>query len=114
MTDWFEWKGMIEITEKAKLKIAELRQGQDNPDLRLRLFVKEGGCSGYEYGMKLDSYSEGDLKLGEPGQELFIDPDSYTRIEGSMIDFDDGLHGTGFSVKNPKAKETCGCGKSFQ
>ena len=104
---------MIELTERAVKKVTELTGQQTDSELRLRIFVSEGGCSGMEYGMKFDSPSESDLRIGDDRCEVLVDPDSMKQIEGSIVDFDDGLNGTGFSVRNPHAKETCGCGRSF-
>jgi iron-sulfur cluster assembly accessory protein len=103
---------MIELTERAIQKINALASAA-SPEQRLRLFISEGGCSGMEYGMKFDLPVDGDLRFGDARCEIIVDPASLEKINGSSLDFDDGLHGTGFSVKNPKAVETCGCGRSF-
>jgi iron-sulfur cluster assembly accessory protein len=103
---------MIELTERAIQKITALATAA-LPEQRLRLFVSEGGCSGMEYGMKFDFPAYGDERFGDARCEIVIDATSLEKISGSVLDFDDGLHGTGFSVKNPKAAETCGCGRSF-
>ena len=104
---------MIELTESAIQKVIELKKSNSQENERLRIFVSEGGCSGMEYGMKFDEPTLEDIKIGNDRYEVIIDPQSMDQIQGSVVDFDDGLHGTGFSVKNPNANETCGCGRSF-
>ncbi len=104
---------MIELTESAIQKVIELKKSNSQENERLRIFVSEGGCSGMEYGMKFDEPTLQDIKIGNDRYEVIIDPQSMDQIQGSVVDFDDGLHGTGFSVKNPNANETCGCGRSF-
>ena len=83
------------------------------PAKRLRVFVESGGCSGFQYGMSFDERKDGDAELESEGVPLLIDPASLAYLDGSAIDFDDGLHGKGFEIKNPNAESTCGCGKSF-
>ena len=104
---------MIQLTESAIHKVQELEKSSSSGAERLRIFVSEGGCSGMEYGMKFDLPTDEDIRVGDERCEVIVDPVSMEKIDGSVVDFDDGLHGTGFSVKNPNAKETCGCGRSF-
>ncbi len=104
---------MVTITDQAVAKIRELQNHHDDESARLRVFVSQGGCSGMEYGMKFDSPASDDHRVLKDDCEVIIDPDSMQLIQGSVLDFDDGLQGKGFEVKNPNAKETCGCGKSF-
>lgn len=80
---------------------------------RLRLFVDNGGCSGMQYGMSFDERKADDAEFASEGVEILVDPKSLTHLDGSTVDFDDGLHGKGFEIKNPNARSTCGCGKSF-
>jgi len=80
---------------------------------RLRVLVESGGCSGFQYGMSFDEPKPEDSQLESEGVPLIIDPASLAYMQGSSIDFDDGLHGKGFEIKNPNAQSTCGCGKSF-
>ena len=105
---------MIELTENAIHKVIELEKQKADPDTHLRIFVTQGGCSGMEYGMKFDRVQEQDHRIGDERCFVIVDPDSMNQIEGSVVDFDDGLNGKGFSVKNPLAQETCGCGRSFR
>lgn len=83
------------------------------PSKRLRVFVESGGCSGFQYGMSFDEPKPDDTQLESEGVPVIIDPTSLAYLSGSNIDFDDGLHGKGFEIKNPNATSTCGCGKSF-
>lgn len=104
---------MITLTERAADQVRRIA-GQIGGDGKvMRVFVKKGGCSGFEYGMAFDERKEGDLEVRERGVEIVLDPESFERLKGSEIDFDDGLNGKGFEVRNPNAASTCGCGKSF-
>jgi iron-sulfur cluster assembly protein/iron-sulfur cluster insertion protein len=79
----------------------------------LRVLVETGGCSGFQYGMSFDAPKDDDHKLECEGVAFVVDPASYAYLDGSNIDFDDGLQGKGFEINNPNAQSTCGCGKSF-
>lgn len=83
------------------------------PTKRLRVLVESGGCSGFQYGMSFDEPKAEDTAFESEGVAILVDPSSLAYLEGSAIDFDDGLHGKGFEIKNPNAQSTCGCGKSF-
>lgn len=83
------------------------------PEKRLRVLVESGGCSGFQYGMSFDVPKPEDLRCESGGVSVIIDPASLAYLQGSVIDFDDGLQGKGFEIKNPNAQSTCGCGKSF-
>lgn len=85
----------------------------NEPQKRLRVLVESGGCSGFQYGMSFDEPKDGDTVLESEGVPVIIDATSLAYLQGSAIDFDDGLHGKGFEIKNPNAQSTCGCGKSF-
>ena len=85
----------------------------DDPTKKLRVFVETGGCSGFQYGMSFDAPKADDAQLESEGVAMVIDPASLAYLGGCAIDFDDGLHGKGFEIKNPNATSTCGCGKSF-
>lgn len=104
---------MITLTPRAARQVQSMRTATGDPQKRLRVFVETGGCSGLEYGMALDVPKSDDQKFESEGVELFIDQASLTYLDGSTVDFDDGLHGKGFEIKNPNAQSTCGCGKSF-
>jgi iron-sulfur cluster assembly protein/iron-sulfur cluster insertion protein len=85
----------------------------DAPAKLLRVLVESGGCSGFQYGMSFDDSKSDDTTLESEGVKMLLDPASLAYLNGSQIDFDDGLHGKGFEIKNPNAQSTCGCGKSF-
>ena len=103
------------MTPVASAKVRDLLVEQDNPDLALRVYVAGGGCSGLQYGMALDdSMMEGDTLVELDGIRVVIDSESLSFIDGSQIDYVDSLMGAGFTVNNPNAVSTCGCGHSFR
>lgn len=103
---------MITFTPKAVAKIQEL-QADAGEGKRLRVFVESGGCSGFQYGMSFDEKKSDDQVLESGGVSFLMDEASIAYMDGSTIDFDDGLQGKGFDIRNPNAESTCGCGKSF-
>ncbi|MDP0498933.1 MAG: iron-sulfur cluster assembly accessory protein [Verrucomicrobiota bacterium JB022] len=103
---------MITLTQRAARKVQEL-QGQANPGESLRLFITSGGCSGFEYGMTMAAAGPKDEAVTSEGITIFVERKSLERLSGSVVDFDDGLMGKGFSIQNPNAESTCGCGRSF-
>ena len=104
---------MITITESAQNKIQEILAEENNPALKVRAFVQGGGCSGFQYGMSFDEPKGDDARFESEGVAFVVDPASLAYLDGSIVDFDDGLQGKGFEIKNPNAESTCGCGKSF-
>ena len=104
---------MITLTPRAAQQVRSMQTELNAPDKRLRVLVESGGCSGFQYGMSFDEPKPEDQQLESEGVPILIDPTSLAYLSGSMIDFDDGLHGKGFEIKNPNAQSTCGCGKSF-
>ncbi len=104
---------MIILTESAAKRIQQLQRDSHAEQKLLRIFVEAGGCSGLEYGMSFDEPKPEDQRLESLGVPFLVDPTSLEYIDGSTVHFDDGLHGKGFEVRNPKATSTCGCGKSF-
>jgi iron-sulfur cluster assembly protein/iron-sulfur cluster insertion protein len=104
---------MVTLTPRAAAQVRTLQAGLGDPHKLLRIFVENGGCSGMQYGMSFDSAKAGDETLESEGVRFLIDAQSFGHMTGSSVDFDDGLHGKGFEIKNPRAKSTCGCGKSF-
>jgi iron-sulfur cluster assembly protein/iron-sulfur cluster insertion protein len=90
-----------------------MRASKAAAEANLRIFVEQGGCSGMQYGMSFDAPKEGDSRFESEGVAILVDPASLSFLQGSKVDFDDGLHGKGFEIKNPNARENCGCGKSF-
>lgn len=105
---------MIEITDSAKEKIIDLLAEENNPDLKLRTFVQGGGCSGFQYGFTFDEIQNDDDWEFDLGQhKMLVDAMSMQYLEGAVIDYKDDLMGASFSIKNPNAETTCGCGSSF-
>lgn len=104
---------MITLTARAAKQVQSMQAELGSPQKRLRVLVESGGCSGFQYGMSFDEPKADDAQLESEGVQLVVDPTSLAYLQGSSIDFDDGLHGKGFEIKNPNAQSTCGCGKSF-
>jgi len=104
---------MITLSRRAADRVRTLHAELNAPAKLLRVFVETGGCSGFQYGMSFDEPKPDDSKLDSEGVSFVVDPASLAYLDGSQIDFDDGLHGKGFEIKNPNAASTCGCGKSF-
>lgn len=105
---------LVTLTPVAAEKIRTLMEQENDPELGLRVFVAGGGCSGLQYGMTLDTTQDGDEVIEMNGVRVFIDDMSATYIGGAEIDYLDGLMGAGFTVSNPNAVSTCGCGHSFK
>jgi iron-sulfur cluster assembly protein/iron-sulfur cluster insertion protein len=104
---------MITLSPRAAAQVRTLSQERNAADKRLRVFVESGGCSGLQYGISFDERKAGDTTFESEGLQMLVDPSSLAYLDGSNIDFDDGLHGKGFEIKNPNAHSSCGCGKSF-
>lgn len=104
----------LNFTDSAANKVKELIQEEGNPELKLRVFVTGGGCSGFQYGFTFDEVAnEDDTSMVKDGVTLLIDPMSYQYLVGAEIDYTEGLEGSQFVIKNPNASSTCGCGSSF-
>ena len=102
------------FTDSAASKVRELIAEEGNPDLKLRVFVSGGGCSGFQYGFTFDEVAnDDDTLVSKEGVTLLIDPMSYQYLLGAEIDYTEGLEGAQFVIKNPNATSTCGCGSSF-
>ena len=102
------------FSDSAASKVKELIEEEGNPDLKLRVFVTGGGCSGFQYGFTFDEEAnDDDTALEKNGVMLLIDPMSYQYLIGAEIDYTEGLEGSQFVIKNPNAASTCGCGSSF-
>ena len=104
---------MITLTPRAAQQVRTMQVELAAPDKQLRVLVESGGCSGFQYGMSFDQRKPDDTELVSEGVAFVVDPTSLAYLQGTLIDFDDGLHGKGFELKNPNAQSTCGCGKSF-
>ena len=102
------------FTDSAANKVRQLIEEEGNSDLKLRVFVTGGGCSGFQYGFTFDEVTnEDDTAMQKSGVTLLIDPMSLQYLAGAEIDYQEGLEGAQFVIKNPNATSTCGCGSSF-
>lgn len=102
------------FTDSAADKVRMLIEEEGNPDLKLRVFVSGGGCSGFQYGFTFDEVmNDDDTVMTKKGVQLLIDPMSFQYLVGAEIDYTEGLEGAQFVIKNPNATTTCGCGSSF-
>jgi iron-sulfur cluster assembly accessory protein len=105
---------MINVTSTAAGKISELLSEESKDGSGLRVFVQGGGCSGFQYGLMIDEGGgDGDQIFESNGVRLYIDPISVRYLNGAEVDFVDTVTGGGFTIKNPNAVSTCGCGQSF-
>jgi iron-sulfur cluster assembly accessory protein len=105
---------IISMTPAAADKVRELLTQENDPSLALRVFVAGGGCSGLQYGMTLDEQQDGDTIISMSGFNVLVDEMSMGYIDGSEVDYVDSLMGAGFTVNNPNAVSSCGCGHSFK
>ena len=104
----------VVFTDSAASKVSELITEEDNPNLKLRVFISGGGCSGFQYGFTFDEQIEdGDSQVENQGVTLLIDPMSVQYLMGAEIDYKEDLQGAQFIIRNPNAQTTCGCGQSF-
>jgi iron-sulfur cluster assembly accessory protein len=106
---------VISVSENAAAQIKHLQDGQpENTGKHLRIYVEQGGCSGKQYGMVFDEQRAGDFIAAMHGVSVLVDPISADHIRGTVVDFSDSLTGGGFKISNPNARQSCGCGKSFE
>lgn len=104
----------IVFTDAAACKVGDLISEEDNPNLKLRVFIAGGGCSGFQYGFTFDEeLQEGDTQVEKRGVTLLVDPMSFQYLVGAEIDYKEDLEGAQFVIRNPNAATTCGCGSSF-
>jgi iron-sulfur cluster insertion protein len=109
-----EMQDPLLFTDNAANKVKQLIEEEGNADLKLRVFVSGGGCSGFQYGFTFDEVAnEDDTVMSKNGVQLLIDPMSFQYLVGAEIDYTEGLEGSQFVIKNPNATTTCGCGSSF-
>ena len=109
-----EMESPLLFTDSAANKVKQLIEEEGNAELKLRVFVSGGGCSGFQYGFTFDEVAnEDDTVLNKNGVQLLIDPMSFQYLVGAEIDYTEGLEGAQFVIKNPNATTTCGCGSSF-
>ena len=105
---------MITVTEAAQTKISDILLEENNPAIRLRMYVQGGGCSGMSYGFTLDEIqNEDDFEIPMESSSVLVDAMSMQYVSGATIDYKDDLSGSQFVIKNPNAQTTCGCGSSF-
>ena len=105
---------MIMLTDDATTKVGELMASEGDENLALRVAVRPGGCSGFSYEMYFDTEStDEDLEVSYGAVKVVVDPSSAQLLEGATLDYKDGLNEAGFSIDNPNAQRTCGCGQSF-
>ena len=104
----------IQVSDTAVQKIQRLVEEEANPALKLRVYVTGGGCSGFQYGFSFEEEAaEDDTLIEKGGITVLVDPISYPYLVGSKVDYEEGLQGSKFSIQNPNATSTCGCGSSF-
>src|SRR5690554_6841501 len=105
---------LLYVSPGAVAKVKSLVEEEANPDLKLRVFVTGGGCSGFQYGFSFDdSQEDDDTVIEKNGVALLVDPMSYQYLVGATVEYLEGLQGSQFVVQNPNATATCGCGSSF-
>jgi iron-sulfur cluster insertion protein len=113
LAESFEPSAMY-FSEKAAAKVKSLIEEEGSDDLKLRVFVTGGGCSGFQYGFTFDEITaDDDTVVEKDGVAMVVDPMSFQYLEGSVVDYTEGLEGSKFVVINPNATTTCGCGSSF-
>ncbi len=104
----------IEFSDAAAQKVKGLIEEEENPNLKLRVYVTGGGCSGFQYGFTFDEkVNDGDMTIEKDAVTLVVDPMSVQYLVGGVVDYTEGLEGSRFFVNNPNATTTCGCGASF-
>jgi len=105
---------MIEITDNCAAKVKDLLIDEQNPNLKLRVFIQGGGCSGFSYGFTFDeSVNEDDFAFEKDSVKFLVDSMSYQYLSGSKVDYKEDIMGSSFTIVNPNATTTCGCGSSF-
>lgn len=106
--------GAVILTDSAANQIRHLQSQAENAGKPLRVYVEQGGCSGMQYGMVFDERRADDVSTDCEGVPVVVDPFSAKYLQGAVIDFKDELTGGGFKINNPNAKQSCGCGNSFE
>jgi iron-sulfur cluster assembly accessory protein len=114
MTQTIATESVVGLTARAAEECKSLLASPENTGKNFRVYVEQGGCSGMQYGMVFDEKRDGDLSAGQHGVEVVVDPVSAQYLRGTVVDFSDALVGGGFKISNPNAKQSCGCGKSFE
>jgi iron-sulfur cluster assembly accessory protein len=114
MSETISTETVVGLTERAAEECKSLLELPENAGKNFRVYVEQGGCSGMQYGMVFDEKRDGDLNAEQLGVEILVDPISADYLRGTVVDFSDALVGGGFKISNPNAKQSCGCGKSFE
>lgn len=106
---------IVTLTPRAAAEVRAMQENQpEHAGRPLRLYVEQGGCSGMQYGMVFDEARDGDAEAEFDGARVVVDPDSAPFLRGTEVDFSDALTGGGFKLRNPQARSSCGCGRSFE
>ena len=113
MSDSVEVQFPIQMTDAAATKVKSLITEEENPDLKLRVYITGGGCSGFQYDLYFDTKADGDYEFESHGVQLISDQMSFMYLMGTVIDYVDSLQGPGFKFQNPNSTGSCGCGSSF-
>ena len=114
MTETITTENIVGLTARAAEECKSLLGLPENTGKNFRVYVEPGGCSGMQYGMVFDEKRDGDLSAEENGVTILVDPISANYLRGTVVDFSEELVGGGFKISNPNAKQSCGCGKSFE
>ena len=105
---------VLNVSNSAIAKVRELVEEEENPDLKLRVYVTGGGCSGFQYGFAFEEvHAEDDAVISIDGVTVVVDALSYPYLVGATLNYEEGLQGSRFQIENPNASSTCGCGSSF-
>jgi iron-sulfur cluster assembly accessory protein len=107
-------ENVVGVTPAAAAELKSLQTQPENAGKHMRFYVEQGGCSGMQYGMVFDEQREGDLISEQHGVQVLVDAISANYLRGTVVDFSDALTAGGFKISNPNAKQSCGCGKSFE
>ena len=114
MTETISNETVVGLTARAAEECKSLLSLPENAGKNFRVYVEQGGCSGMQYGMVFDEKRDGDFASEQRGVEIVVDPISANYLRGTVVDFSEELVGGGFKISNPNAKQSCGCGKSFE
>jgi len=114
MSDITQTEAVVSLTPPAVEEVKAILAKPENAGKTMRVYVEKGGCSGMQYGMVFDEARDGDIGTGQDGVSVVVDGFSAEYLRGTIIDFSDAMTGGGFKIINPNAKQSCGCGRSFE
>jgi iron-sulfur cluster assembly accessory protein len=114
MSDITQTEAVVSLTPAAVEEVKAILMKPENAGKTMRVYVEKGGCSGMQYGMVFDEVRDGDLGTEQEGVTVVVDGFSAQYLRGTVIDFSDAMTGGGFKITNPNAKQSCGCGRSFE